>query len=47
MNSKDRQILKHQPDWEETKARFKAWWARSKIGRPLMKINAWRDRPLA
>lgn len=38
--------MKYKDNWEETKERFKAWWNRSSIGRPLMKIEAKREKLL-
>lgn len=38
--------MKYKENWEETKDRFKAWWQRSNIDRPLMKIVAKRKEPL-
>lgn len=39
-------ILKHKPDWEETKKRFDAWWNRSCIDRPMMRICCKREKPI-
>jgi 5-methyltetrahydrofolate--homocysteine methyltransferase len=38
--------MKYKENWEETKERFKAWWNRSKIGRPMLRIIAKRKTPL-
>jgi 5-methyltetrahydrofolate--homocysteine methyltransferase len=38
--------LKYKPDWEMTKKRFTAWWGRSKIGRPALRIIARLKEPL-
>jgi 5-methyltetrahydrofolate--homocysteine methyltransferase len=38
--------MKYKENWEETKEHFKAWWNRSKIGRPMLRIIAKRKTPL-
>jgi 5-methyltetrahydrofolate--homocysteine methyltransferase len=43
----NKNILKHAPNFEETKKRFEAWWNRSCIGRPMMKLPCIREKPLA
>jgi len=40
-------IYKYKPDWDETRERFKAWWNRSSIKRPMLSISAKREIPLA
>jgi len=38
--------MKYKENWEETKERFIAWWNRSSIGRPLMRIIVRREKPI-
>ena len=38
--------MKHAANWEATQERFKAWWNRSKVDRPLMYVVATRSQPL-
>jgi 5-methyltetrahydrofolate--homocysteine methyltransferase len=38
--------MKYKENWEETEEHFKAWWNRSKIGRPMLRIIAKRKTPL-
>lgn len=38
--------MKFKTDWEMTKKRFVAWWNRSKMGRPAMRIIAKLNEPL-
>ncbi|MGQ9474140.1 MAG: trimethylamine corrinoid protein 2, partial [Candidatus Caldatribacteriaceae bacterium] len=38
--------MKYKDDWEETKRRFMAWWHRSFVDRPLLRIIAKRREPL-
>jgi len=35
--------LKYKPDWEETKERFRAWWAGDSIGRCALAVTAPKD----
>ena len=37
--------MKYVDSWEETKARFTAWWQGKNIDRPLMKVVARREQP--
>ena len=39
-------ILEHKPDWPRTQERFKAWWNRSRIDRPMLCIQGRRNVPL-
>jgi len=39
-------MLKYKPNWEETQERFKAWWNRSRIGRPMFHLSCPREAPL-
>jgi hypothetical protein len=36
----------NKPDWDETKDRFRAFWAGRSIGRPLLDIRTRREQPL-
>jgi len=38
--------LKFKENWDETRKRFEAWWNRSKIGRPMLRIVAKRKKPV-
>ncbi len=38
--------MRHKENWEETKARFVAWWSGKPTDRPLMRIIAKRKEPL-
>lgn len=38
--------MKYVANWEETKARFTAWWQGKNIDRPLLKVVARREQPL-
>ncbi|MCL2814711.1 MAG: hypothetical protein FWD23_08930 [Oscillospiraceae bacterium] len=38
--------LLYKPDWEETKERYKCWWARENSGRCAISIRAPKDKPL-
>ncbi len=38
--------MKYKDNWEETQERFIAWWNRSCVGRPLMKVVAKREKPI-
>ena len=37
---------KYVANWEERAARFETWWARERTDRPLIRVNAKRDKPL-
>jgi len=38
--------VKYKENWSETKERFDAWWKRSSLGRPMLKLVARREQPL-
>jgi hypothetical protein len=37
--------MKYKENWEDTEKRFRAWWDRSSIGRPMMKVVARSNEP--
>ena len=39
--------LQYKPDWEETQARYRAWWAHEYFGRCAISVVAPRDNPRA
>ncbi len=38
--------MRYKENWEETKARFTAWWSRETTDRPLMRVIAKRKEPI-
>ena len=38
--------MKYKENWDETKERFKAWWERSAIDRPMLRLVARRREPV-
>lgn len=38
--------MKYKENWDETKERFKAWWERSAIDRPMLRLVARRREPI-
>jgi 5-methyltetrahydrofolate--homocysteine methyltransferase len=38
--------MKYKENWEETQQRFKAWWNRDKMDRPILNVIAKRKEPL-
>lgn len=37
--------MKYKDNWDDTRARFEAWWKGSSIGRPMMRVIAKRSEP--